>query len=1122
MGAFENLIDQIDAFIRKFYKNQMIKGLILFSAFFLVSFLLTITLEYFGRFGHGMRAFLFYGFVAINLGILGYYFLIPVLKLFSFGKRIDRYQASDVIGKFFPNISDRLKNTLQLNDSLSANNGNLELLRASVQQRSGQLSLVPFSSAIQLKENKRYLKYLIPVLLLFLALGIFVPAFLKQATERVVYYDQKFDFASFKFNLSSQDLKVEEGNDLPVSLSLSGTSLPDKVYLVSENGKFLMEKTSKNEFKGIINKPKKSGSFYFVANDYSSEPYNFVVFGKAVVGKFQASLVYPSYLGKANEVISNAGDMTIPEGTIIEWSVFTKNTNKSIFVVNKEKRTFDTDGFSITKKFVADSDVKLFLTNANSDKQDSLSFNIHVVKDAYPQIIVNEVKDSVSDGLRFFSGSIADDYGFRSLNFAYTIISEDGKKRSNSLSVRAVSGTQLPFDFAVDFRREELKLNDRIEYYFVVSDNDGVNGSKSTRSNTFTYQLPSLEELNDKRDEENEQAKNDLQSLLQKSQEFQKNVDRLKKDMLNSKSTDWNKKNQLNQLKEEQKSLQQSLEQMQQMLEKSAEEKNQLSEIDQEIMEKQQLMEELLKEVMDEELMKLLEELEKLMNENNKELQQDKMDELKMSSEDMKKQLDRSLEMLKKMQVNEKIDDVEKELKQLAEDQKKLQAETENKSLSKEEAEKKQDDLNKKFEELKEDLKELEQKNSELDKPMELPNTDELKEEISNEMKEAKDQLQKSNSGKAGQKQKEAAEDMEKLANQLDEAQKESNQQQQEEDINSLREVLESLVSLSFDQESLMQRFVKVNDADPAYKKYSRLQKRIIDDTKIVADSLNSLAKRQPTIAKFIDKELNDIAMNHTKTVSGIQERRKNEIASGQQFVMSSYNNLALLLNESLEQMQQQMKGEKEGSGQCNNPGGKGKPKPGAGMSSGDMKEMIKKQLEQMEKGPSPGGKKPGDKPGDQPGMQPGGKEGQGGMGLGNKEVAKMAAEQSAIRQRLEQLRNELNKDGKGSGNQLNPLIKELEQQEKDLVNKKFDNTLINRQKNILTRLLESEKAMMMRGFEEQRESKSGKSDQFSNQIQFTEYNRLKLRQIELLRTVDPALNKYYRDRANQYFNVKN
>ena len=175
-----------------------------------------------------------------------------------------------------------------------------------------------------------------------------------------------------------------------------------------------------------------------------------------------------------------------------------------------------------------------------------------------------------------------------------------------------------------------------------------------------------------------------------------------------------------------------------------------------------------------------------------------------------------------------------------------------------------------------------------------------------------------------------------------------------------------------------------------------------------------------------------------------------------------------------------------------------------------NMKEMLKKQLEQMKKGKNPGGKSPGDKQGD----------GQLGMpGLGNKEIAKMAAQQTAIRQRLEQLRNELNKEGKGLGNKLNPLINELEKQERDLINKKFNNEMIKRQQDILTRLLESEKAINERGFEEKRESKSGKDFNYSNQKRIDEYNQQKLKQVELLRSVDPMYRKYYKDKAAEYFN---
>jgi hypothetical protein len=725
--------------------------------------------------------------------------------------------------------------------------------------------------------------------------------------------------------------------------------------------------------------------------------------------------------------------------------------------------------------------------------------------------------DSISDGVRFFSGRISDDYGLNSLQFVYTVISEGGKKRSNKMSVRKTAGVDMPFDFGVDFRRENVKLNDRIEYYFVVTDNDGVNGNKASRSQVYTYKLPSLEELNEKRDEDQKQVKEDLNDLLNRTKDFQKNIDKLKKDVLNSNKSDWNKMNQVEQLKEEQKNLLESLENMQQMMEQSTQQKDQLSEMDQELLEKQEMIDKLLEELMDDELRKLLDDLEKLLEQNDKEGVKENLEDLEQSSEDMKKQLDRSLEMLKRLQVNEKIDDIEKELKELSKEQEELKKDIENEKLSKEKSVEKQEEINKKFDELKDDLQELKELNKELDKPMNLGDTEESEKSIEENLNESKKNLENSKEKKAGENQQSASDEMKKMADQLDQMQQQSNQQQQQEDINSLRNILESLMALSFDQEDLMLHFGRVGDLDPSYRRYGRKQRAIIDDTKIVRDSLLALAKRQPKIASFVDKELNIIKENHTLSLEDIDEHRKRELNVHQQSVMTSYNNLALLLNESLQSMQQQMQSMMEGSGSCNNPGGKGKPKPGSSMNPGDMKKMLKKQLEQMQKGMGPNPN--GEKPGDQPGQKPGGKDGMGMQGLGNKQIAKMAAEQTAIRQRLEQLRNELNKEGKGKGNQLNPLIKELEEQEKELINKNFSPQMINRQKEILTRLLESEKALMERGFEEKRESKSGKNENYGNKIRFDEYNRQKLKQIELLRTVDPVYRKYYKDKANEYFN---
>jgi hypothetical protein len=229
--------------------------------------------------------------------------LLPILKLISFGKRINRYQAAEIIGSFFPEISDRLKNTLQLKDSLDSNEGNLELLRASVSQRSESLNVISFSNAVNYKENKKYLKYLLPVFLLFSGVYYFAPDWVLVGTERVVNYSEEYKpKAPFSFHLQNTNLQIEEGQDFKVVIQLKGSDFPEQVYLISENGKFLMEKTAKNEFTAWLKKVKNTTQFHVQGNEFFSQKYTLNVIGKAVIGKLQAKLVYPKYLGKTPEL----------------------------------------------------------------------------------------------------------------------------------------------------------------------------------------------------------------------------------------------------------------------------------------------------------------------------------------------------------------------------------------------------------------------------------------------------------------------------------------------------------------------------------------------------------------------------------------------------------------------------------------------------------------------------------------------------------------------------------------------------------------------------------------------------------------------------------------------------
>jgi hypothetical protein len=137
-------------------------------------------------------------------------------------------------------------------------------------------------------------------------------------------------------------------------------------------------------------------------------------------------------------------------------------------------------------------------------------------------------------------------------------------------------------------------------------------------------------------------------------------------------------------------------------------------------------------------------------------------------------------------------------------------------------------------------------------------------------------------------------------------------------------------------------------------------------------------------------------------------------------------------------------------------------------------------------------------------------------MGI-SQELAKMAAQQEALRNALQQLDKESNKDGQGKLGDLQKIIKQMEENEKDIVNKRINDATLNRQQDILTRLLESEKAERQREQEERRESNEGR-ETARTPPQFEEYKKLKLRETELLKTIPPSFTTFYKNLVNSYF----
>lgn len=1109
--GYNQLIDKLDQFIRKFYKNKIIRGLIYTVSLLLGFYLLVIMLEYFGQFDSNVRTVLFWGFVLSAAGILVYNVAIPLFKLFRLGQILSHKEAAIIIGKHFPDVSDKLLNTLQLKEM--ADNPGLDnsLMSAAIDQRISEMKPVPFAAAVDFSENKKYIKYIIPPAAVILVLLFAAPSILTEPTDRLVRHKEEIvALAPYSLSIQNDSLQVVENEDFLLSVELGGEVIPDKVYILLNDQRYKLSKQNNTSHTYQFRNVNRDTPFQFYADGFYSPSYTLETLSAPLLVNFEVSLDFPSYTGFKDEISKNTGDLTVPAGTRIQWEFHTKNTDDirvrfadSSLVLQKTGK----DRFGMNYMAMHNDRYVIRTENSFLINRDSIMYRVEVVPDMYPMIAVEEERDTITGKQVYFTGNMKDDYGFRRLSFNY--IFEDSDDETRVLNERStidipVSKSTNSEQFYHHWNLEDLgiKPGDKLSYFFEVWDNDGVNGSKSSRTQMRTYSAATLDELIEERDEKNEEIKDQMKESLKEAKEIQKDLEELRKDLLEKEELSWQDKKKIEDLLKKQKNLENQVNSFQQKNQQKNEKQSEFQQPNESLLEKQKQLENLMEQIMTDEMRELMKELEKLMEEMDKDEIQEQIKEMDMSNEDMEKELDRALEQFKQLEFELKMEEQIDKLEKLAEEQKKLSEESEKDEKESEELKEEQDKLNEEFEEWKKEMEDLEKLNNELEDPNPMPENEEEEKSIDEDMKESSEELEKDKKKKAAGSQKSAGEKMKKMAEKMEMMQQQSEEEKAEEDMKALRALLENIITLSFDQEDLMGALKKIDTKDPKYVTHAQTQRKLKDDAKMVEDSLFALSKRVTQLQAPVNREITLVNENMQIALDELGERKTTVVTTHQQYVMTSFNNLALLLDDALQQMQKECANKKPGKGNCEKPGGMG-AKPSASQMKKQqeaMSEQLKKMKEKIEgfnKGEGKDGKK----------------------GEMSKEMAQMAAKQAAIRREMEKMGEQLNQDGSGNGNEIKKIAKEMEEMEKDIVNQQFDIEMMKRQQDILTRLLKAENAEREREMDNKRKSQEAREQLISNPQNYSEYQKRKEKEIEMLKTLPPTLKPHYKEKVNNYFN---
>ncbi len=1005
--------------------------------------------------------------------------ILPLLVVLGIRKGESTNELADNISSNLPEINDDLINYLQLEEKKEN-----ELAKASLEQKLSRLFPIDFSQAIDKNSGKKYGRLFIVLVVLFMVVAFMNPPAITGGTQRLVNFNKEFvKPAPFSFVILNDSLKSFKNQDYTLLVELDGQNIPAEAALIIDQRRVKLDRNIKSGFSYTFKKLTSDIQFQVEASGFRSKTYEIELLSKPQLDLFKISVTPPSYTKIPSRIINNTGNLEAPAGSVVTWTIQTSDSNSALFVFADDSilaDRLDQSNFELSRKIYQSGAYSINLENQYASNESKLEYRINVRPDESPSINVEFLPDTSYFKFVVATGEIYDDYGFHGLDLVWEI---DGKKFSKPVDINRNAKNQR---FYAEWFADSSNVSSKnIQFYLVVRDNDQPAGFKPSKSSVFSFRKPDFQELSDIIEKKSQSAEKQMNKSSEELEKLKEMLDKLSDRLKAEKDINWQEEKLLEETIEQRKEIEKMLEELKEKHDDLIKANDNFEQSEQ-LKEKSQKLNDLMESLMDDETKKLYEELQKLLEDkaSSDELRE-KLEQISRQENRMQKDLERTKELFKRFKLEAGLQRVSQQLDSLAQDQMKL-SEEQSKSDSSAIAE--QEKIQEQFNELSKDLEKLEELNQELDKPEPLEDFDSDKKQVNEEMKDAMEEMRPEGDKKKSKKnQQNAAQQMQKMSQKMQKMQAGMEMEVMQENIEQLRKILDDLVKLSFNQEELIADFRTVNSSDPRFVALSQGQIKLQEDMVVIEDSLLALAGRVVQLSSFITKEIEQIDFQMKSAVEQIRERQRGRGLSHQQFSMTSMNNLALLLNDVLQQMQMTMS-EANGKSSQNQPQQSPLPK------LGEMQQQLGEQIQKLQDGQKSGQQL-------------------------SEELARMAAEQEMIRRQLEQLQQQMEGQfGNDSGDGLKKAIQMMEDNEVDLVNKNITRQLMQRQKEITTRLLEAEEALKEQEQDPEREGETGKQRERIFPPNFEEYLNERKKEIELLRSVPIELNPFYKKEVNDYF----
>ncbi len=969
--------------------------------------------------------------------------------------------------RFYGKLQSRLIASLQLYDKLAKNKENYSkaLIERTIEEAGAEIKHLDFNVVIK-KNKKPYQRLALSILVAVLCLILSIQTF---NYTRQLYLHPLADIqrpSNLILTVDPVMAEVVKNEDVTVEITASG----EKVRRVDFNFRFNGEQWVKipvekstgdsgvndNIYTYRFRNLKRNIEYFAQAKHIRSPIGKITVINPPRLVNVSIGLDFPQYTRLEHQVLpNNDGSVTAIKGTVVNFNGWLNKPVKNAIMVfddgSTKKMAVETE--RINGKFVLNKSGSYHVSvedSKNLKNPQPIEYDLVCLEDYPPRVEITfpAVDIDLDENMTVpLEAEIYDDFGFSKVELVYWTFSEGRESEKTKKILQTDFGEDTEALITYNWYVEQLHLlpGDLIYYYIKVSDNDVISGPKSSMSKTYTARLPGLDEIMADITNSQEDVFREFERAADSQRRLRDELENLSREIMKISEIDWERKQQIQRTLDRQKDIAEQLEKVAQQMEENIEklDKNQLATM--EMLDKMEEIKQLMEQVATPELKKAMEKLQEALRKMDPDMLKEAMKNFNFSVEQINEQLDRTLALLKKFQLEQKLDTLAKMAQKLAEQQQQI-----NDKLGMCNSEKEVSDLQQPqkaqkqgLESMKDQFEQADSLNKKLDmlpqqdmdKANEMLNSPQMNKQM-NQMIQNLSMCKKQGACMLGQNLQQNFENMAQMFQSLLE---QMQSQQQQMITGMLKKAISDILYLSQNQEALIDSTQSVGKRLESLREMANKQKDLQSATERVANNVSDLTKETLFVNFAIMERLGEALRQMQTALESLNNRRTSKAKDNQVMAMAALNQTIMMLMNSLNQ-----------ACSC---------KSGTGMQSfmQSLNQMAQQQqsLNQQAQSliPMPG---------------------QTMTAIQYQGLQKLAAQQEAIRKSLEELMDEYGESGNILG-RLSELGEEMKKVAEELRSKDADRSIIQRQERILSRLLDAQKSVHRRDYSRKRQARAGK-----------------------------------------------